>query len=190
MALRKFLLIATAFAAIAACSVGDQERKYRVFFYETAQALVPGYRLPDAAMYGPAWAAVESRNWRTRDGSGQTKAEFWTSGEFNGDGKLDYSYILAEEATNTHVLFAFVSTPGGYEAQRLDEGFEWGTWLRTLPRGRDQAAAQRESADSPPNETEIDTRNQAIEFFQFEGSSSSFVWNATTESFDRFRTSD
>jgi hypothetical protein len=173
------------------CTIGDQERKYRIFFRQTAQTLVPGYRLPDESAYGPLWAAVESRNWQTRDGSGQTKAEFWTSGEFNGDATIDYAYILVEESSDTRNLFSFLSTADGYEAVRLTSGFPWGIWLRTLPPGRySMTTAGVDSRDSSPSDREFDAPNQVIEFFQFEGAASSFVWNAATQSFDRFWTRD
>jgi hypothetical protein len=185
-------VVTVALAALAvSCTIAEQERRYRVFFNATAQPLVPGFRLADESRYGPAWAFVEGQGWQTRDGSGQTKAEFWTSGEFNSDGTTDYAYILVEEATDTRTLFAFVSTAEGYEVERLDAGFEWGIWLRTRPPGRYASAPTRGAGpDSPFNPLEFEAQNQAIDFFQFEGSASSFVWNATTRSFDRFWTSD
>jgi len=173
------------------CTARQQERKYRIFFAETAQALVPGYRLPGESRYGPLWAAVEGRVWQTRDGSGLTKAEFWTSGEFNGDGTTDYAYILEEAASGTRTLFAFVSTANGYEAEQLAEGFPWGIWLRTRQPGRYATAAARGAGpDSPDDVLEFEAGNQAIDFFQPEGASSSFVWNVATGTFDRFWTSD
>jgi hypothetical protein len=182
-------LIAVVLAA--GCTIRQQESRYRAFFIETAQAQLPGFRLPDESEYGPAWALVEGQGWQTRDGSGQTKAEFWTSGEFNGDGTVDYAYILVEEATGTRALFAFLSTAEGYGVERLDTGFEWGIWLQTRPPGRYATAAARGAGpDSSRSALEFETRNQAIEFFQFEGSASSFVWNSTTQSFDRFWTRD
>jgi hypothetical protein len=177
------LIVVTLAALVTGCTIGQQERKYRLFFSETAQALVPGYRLPDESEYGPLWAIVEGQGWETHDGSGETKAEFWTSGDFNDDETLDYAYILVEDASGTRALFAFLSTANGYEAERLDAEFDWGIWLRTRSPGRYVSAV---GPDSPQFEVE----NQAIDFFQFEGASSTFVWNRTTQSFDRFRTSD
>lgn len=176
---------------VVGCTSAEQERTYRDFFYETAQPLVPGFRLPDESQYGPAWAAVEGRNWQTRDGSGQTKAEFWTNGEFNGDGKIDFAYILVEVATDDRTLLAFVSTPDGYEVQRLDQGFEWGIWLKTRPPGRySTVPTQSANQGSEFELAAFEAKNQAIDFFPSEGDTSSFVWNATTQSFDRFWTRD
>ena len=185
-------LIAAALAAPATgCTIVDQERKYRIFFSETAQALVPGHRLPDESQYGPAWAFVEGHGWETRDGSGETKAEFWTSGEFNGDGTLDYAYILVEDATDTRTLFGFLSIEEDYEIEQLAAGFEWGIWLRTRAPGRYATAASRGiGPDSPLNVLEFEARNQAIDFFQPEGAASSFVWNEVTQSFEQFWISD
>lgn len=150
-------LVGVALTVLAAgCTIAEQERTYRNFFNETAQAYVPGFRLPDESEYGPAWALVEGQGWQTQDGSGQTKAEFWTSGEFNGDETMDYAYILVDEAAETRTLFAFVSTAGGYEVERLDEGFEWGIWLQTRPPGRyATAAASSAGPDSPDNVLEL-----------------------------------
>lgn len=185
------LLIVAFTILVGGCTIPQQERKYRIFFAETGQALVPGYRLPDGSQYGPLWAAVESRSWQTRDGSGLTKAEFWTSGEFNGDRTLDYAYILDEAASGTRALVAFVSTGDGYEVEQLAEGFPWGIWLRTQAPGRYATAAARGAGpESPDNVLEFEAENQVIEFFQPEGAASSFVWNAATRSFDRFWTSD
>jgi len=176
---------------VAGCTAPQQERKYRIFFAETGQALVPGYRLPGESEYGPLWALVEGGGWQTQDGSGRTKAEFWTSGEFNGDATIDYAYILEEVATDTRTLVAFVSTAGGYEVVRLDEGFPWGIWLRTREPGRyETAAAAGAGPDSPESILEFEAENQVIDFFQAEGGASSFVWNAATRSFDRFSTTD
>lgn len=181
--------IAVALAVLAVgCTIAEQERRYRVFFAQTAQQLVPGFRLPDASRYGPAWAVVEGRHWQTRDGSGQTKAEFWTSGDFNGDGTIDFAYILVETATDTRTLFAFVSTAEAYEAERLDAGFEWGIWLRTRPAGRYSTVPAPDS--DAPLVAAFEVRNQAIDFFRPDGDSSSFVWNAATEAFDRFWTAE
>ena len=192
MKLFQFSLVVVGLAAlVAGCSIRDQERRYRGFFYDTAQSLVPGYRLPDESEYGPAWAFVEGQVWETRDGSGETKAEFWTSGEFNGDGTTDYVYILVEDATDSRALFAFVSDGEDYEAELLTAGFEWGIWLRTLEPGRyDTAAARGIGPDSPDKLLEFEADNQVIEFFAFEGAASSFVWNDATQSFDRYWTSD
>lgn len=192
MTLGNIRLITVVLVGLAAgCSIAEQERRYRLFFNETATALVPGFRLPDESQYGPAWAFVEGQGWQTLDGTGETKAEFWTSGEFNGDGTIDYAYILVEEATDTRTLFAFVSTADGYDAKQLDVGFEWGIWLRTRAPGRYATVEVRgANPDSPLNAIEFESRNQAIEFFRFDGESSTLVWNATTQSFDRFWTSD
>ena len=172
-------------------SVREQEQRYRTFYRETAQALTPDFELPDAALIGPFWAQVEGRNWETRDGTGQTKAEFWTSGEFNGDASTDYAYILAESASGTLAVFAFVSGGEGYQAIRLVDGFNWGIWLRTREPGRyATAAAGGAGPSSPDNVQEFVADYQVIDFFQPESSSSSFVWNAESQSFDRFWTSD
>ena len=196
---RTCLSMALLVALAVGCTSVQQERRYRTFFNETAQALAPEFRLPDESQYGPAWAVVEGQGWRTLDGTGETKAEFWTSGEFNGGGTIDYAYILVEQATDTRTLFAFVSGDAGYEARQLDAGFEWGIWLRTLAPGRyaiaeteaEAAAGARDAnGDSPGEALELEARNQVIEFFQFEGAASGFVWNDVTRSFDRFRTRD
>jgi hypothetical protein len=185
------LLIIVLSAVTVGCSARQQEAKYREFFAETARALVSGYRLPDESEYGPLWGLVESHNWKTRDGSGRTKAEFWTSGDFNGDATTDYAYILQRETTGTRALVAFVSKGDSYEIDRLAEGFPWGIWLRTQEPGRYTTAAARGAGpDSPENVLEFEAANQAINFFAPEGGSSSFVWNAATGSFDRFQIGD
>ena len=183
--------VITLAALAAGCTIAEQERKYRLFFTQTGRALVPGFRLPNESEYGPLWAFVEGQGWQTRDGSGETKAEFWTSGDFNGDAMIDYAFILVEEAADARTLFAFLSTPAGYEAERLDSGFPWGIWLRTRAPGRYETAAARGAGpDSPLNILEFEAADQAIDFFGSEGAASSFVWNETTQSFDRFWTSD
>ena len=172
-------------------SIREQEQRYRAFYRDTAQALTPGFELPDGALYGPLWAQVEGRHWETRDGSGQTKAEFWTSGEVNGDTKTDYAYILVESATGKLVLFAILSAEQGYRAETLTDGFNWGNWVKTREPGRYATAAARGiGADAVESVLEFEAQHQAIDFFQPEGSASSFVWNASSQSFDRFWTSD
>ena len=192
-ALRNCLSLVLIAAPILGCNstVRDQEVRYRAFYRDTAQALTPGFELPDGALYGPFWAQVEGRHWETRDGSGQTKAEFWTSGEFNGDATIDYAYILVETATGNLTLFAFVSGEQGYRAEPLVDGFNWGLWVKTRePGSYETAAARGAGPDAAESVLEFEAQNQAIDFFQPESSASSFVWNASTQSFDRFWTSD
>ena len=186
---RNALIFCVFSSLTAGCTIAEQERKYRIFFARTAQALVPGFRLPDESQYGPAWALVEGHAWRTRDGSGETKAEFWTSGEFNGDGTTDYAYILIEEATDTRTLIAFLSTPDGFAARHLEAGFEWGVWLRTRPAGRYRIAATENAGRDAASAAEtFVAENQVIELFERDGNASNFAWNASAQSFDRYRT--
>ena len=81
--IRACLFVAAAAVPAAGYSVGNEERKYRPFFGQTAQALAPGYSLPPESEFGPLWALVESLGWQPRDGSGQTKAQMWMSGDFS-----------------------------------------------------------------------------------------------------------
>jgi hypothetical protein len=175
----------------AGCSVGNQERKYRAFFGQTAQALAPGYSLPPESEYGPLWALVESPGWRTRDGSGQAKAEMWTSGDFNGDAKEDYAYILVANTDGARALYGFLSAGEAYEAERMTDGFGEHMGLATrVPGTYATAAARGAGVESPDNALAFATEYQAVDFFQFEGGASCFVWNETTRSFDRYWTSD
>jgi len=189
--MRAWLIFAVAAACTAGCSVGNQERKYRQFFGQTAQALAPGYSLPPESDYGPLWAIVESPGWRTRDGSGQTKAEMWTSGDFNGDAVDDFVYILVANSDGARALYAFLSTADGYEATQLTAGFGEHMGLATDAPGTYATAASRGiGIESPDNALAFEAVYQAVHFFQFEGAASSFVWNEETQSFDRFWTSD
>ena len=186
-----YLIVAVAAALAAGCSVGNQERKYRLFFGQTAQALAPGYSLPPESEYGPLWALVESSGWRTRDGSGQTKAELWTSGDFNGDAKDDFVYILVANTDGARALYAFLSAGEGYEARRMTDGFGGYMGLATRAPGTYATAAARGiGIESPDNALAFDTEHQAIDFFQHEGGASCFVWNDGTQTFDRYWTSD
>jgi hypothetical protein len=185
------LVIATLAALAAGCTIGNQERRYRTFFNETAAPLVSDYRLPPESEYGPLWALVEGQGWQTRDGSGETKAEMWTSGDFNGDRTVDYAYILIAAASEARALYAFLSTGPGYEAKRLTDGFDEHMGLATRAPGRHETAAARGiGPDSPLNVLEFAVEHAGIDFFQFEGAASCFVWNAATQSFDRYWTSD
>ena len=185
------LILIVMATCLTGCSSGAQERRYRLFFTRTAADLVPGYWLPPESEYGPLWAAVEGVNWQTRDGSGRTKAEFWTSGEFNGDEELDYAYVLAAVADNERALYAFVSSPGGYEAILLQPNAAPRMWLATSAPGRyATAAAAGAGRDSATAVQEFESTYQGIVFFSNEGASSTFVWNETGSSFDRYWTSD
>lgn len=189
--IRACLIVVTAASLAAGCSVGNQERKYRAFFGQTAQALAPGYSLPPESEYGPLWALVESPGWRTRDGSGRTKAEMWTSGDFNGDGKEDYAFILVANADGSRALYAFLSADEAYEAVRMTDGFGEHMGLATRGPGTYATAAARGlGIESPDNALSFEAANHSVDFFQFEGGASSFVWNDGTQSFDRYWTSD
>jgi len=188
---RAFLIVAAATVLATGCSVGNQERKYRLFFGQTAQALAPGYSLPPESRYGPLWALVESSGWHTRDGSGRTKAEMWTSGDFNGDAKDDFVYILVANTDGERALYAFLSAGEGYEAERMTDGFGEHMGLATRsPGSYATAAARGVGIESPDNALSFEAVYQAIDFFQFEGAASSFVWNDGTQSFHRYWTSD
>jgi hypothetical protein len=189
--IRACLIVAATAALAAGCSVGNQERKYRVFFGQTAQALAPGYSLPPESAYGPLWALVESAGWRTRDGSGRTKAEMWTSGDFNGDAQDDYAYILVANTDGARALYAFLSAGDGYVARRMTDGFGAHMGLATRAPGTYATAAGRGlGVESPDNALAFEAVHQAVDFFQFEGGASSFVWNGASQSFDRYWTSD
>ena len=189
------VLVGTAVVACAflvtGCSSAVQERRYRTFFHETAAPLVPGYRLPPESEYGPLWGLVEGRVWQTRDGSGRTKAEFWTSGDFNGDGRGDYAYILIRSADGERALHAFLSSPAGFVAVPVVTGIPPRMWLATRGPGTYATAAARgigpDPSDAPP---EFEVAHQGIEFFRTEGAASTFVWNASSRAFDRYWTSD
>jgi hypothetical protein len=175
----------------AGCSVGNQERKYRVFFGQTAQALAPGYSLPPESAYGPLWALVESFGWNSKDGSGETKAEMWTSGDFNGDTMTDFAYILVANTDGGRALYAFLSAETGYDALRLTDGFGEHMGLATREPGTyATAAADGAGPASPLNSLSFEAEYQAIDFFQFEGAASSFVWNDGRKALDRYWTSD
>jgi hypothetical protein len=185
------LILVTTVALAAGCSVGNQERKYRQFFGQTAQALVPGYSLPPESAYGPLWALVESPGWRTRDGSGQTKAEMWTSGDFNGDAQDDFVYILVANTDGARALYAFLSDGDRYDVNRMTDGFGEHMGLATRAPGTYPTAAARGiGIESPDNALSFEAVHQAVDFFQFEGGASCFVWNEATQSFDRYWTSD
>jgi len=179
-------------AALAAgCSSRDQERTYRSFFRETAAGLVPGYGLPPESEYGPLWGAVEGMHWESRDGSGRTKAEFWTSGDFNGDSVVDFAYVLSRLADGERALFALLSSAEGYVAVPVARPIEPRMWVQTRGPGRyETAAAKGAGPDSADAVLEFEVTYQGIEFFQTEGASSTFVWNEATNGFDRYWTSD
>ena len=179
-------------ALVAGCGIREQEREYRNFFNQTAKELVPGLRLPDESQYGPAWAFIEGQGWETRDGSGETKAEFWTSGEFNGDEATDYAYILVDEESEARNLIAFVSATDGYRyrAEQLTTGFEWGIWLRTRASGRYMATPSGEGAADVSPTTQFEVRNQAIDLFETGGSTVTFVWDESSQAFNRYSVSD
>jgi hypothetical protein len=185
------LLVAALALLAVSCSVGNQERKYRMFFGQTAQALAPGYSLPPESAYGPLWALVESSGWESRDGSGQTKAEMWTSGDFNGDAMTDFAYILVANTDGARALYVFLSMATGHEALRLTDGFPEHMGLATRPPGTyATAAADGAGPASPLNSLSFEAEYQAIDFFQFEGAASSFVWESERKAFDRYWTSD
>lgn len=179
-------------ATLAACSAASQESKYRSFFRETGADLAGGYRLPPESEYGPLWAFVESSGWQTRDGSGGTKAEFWTSGDFNGDSVRDYAYVLIRAEDSERALYAFMSASGGYVPVVLAPDIAPRMWLATRGPGRYATAEARGIGPdaAATGVTEFEVAYQAIEFFQSEGASSTFVWNEATQGFDRYWTSD
>jgi hypothetical protein len=115
----------------------------------------------------------------------------WTSGDFNGDAQEDFAYILVANRDGTRALYAFLSAGEGYEATRMTDGFGQNMGLATRAPGTYATAAARGiGIDSPDNALAFDTANQAVDFFQYEGGASCFVWNAATQSFDRYWTSD
>lgn len=192
MRLGRAVSLILACAMLAACSAAAQESKYRSFFRETGADLARGYRLPPESEYGPLWAFVESTGWQTRDGSGGTKAEFWTSGDFNGDGARDYAYVLIRAEGSERALYAFMSSSDGYAAVVLVPDIAPRMWLATRGPGRYATAEARGIGPdaAATGVTEFEVSHQAIEFFQSEGASSTIVWNEGTQGFDRYWTSD
>lgn len=172
-------------------SVEAGENDYLDFFNTVASKLVAEYRLPIDSDMKNEWKMKEGYPYKTTDGSGMQKAPFWTSGDFNGDGKVDYAYILIHRNGNKKQLFAFISEGSNYLAFLLGEASDYEMGLATQNPGELLTASGKgywePTPDDPPK---VNIKNQAISYFMFESAASVFVWNDVDKSFKRHWISD
>jgi len=167
------------------------DRIYVAFFQGTAARLVPGYRLPDERDLGDLWSAFDSFVYKTTDDTDSTKAPYWTKGDFNNDGTIDFAYILIRDTDRSKSLFAFVSTGERYTPLLLREGFDEEMGLATQGPGTFTTAAGKGYGRPTPGEpTTVTVEKHAIAFFMFEGAASLFVWDTSTGRFVRVWMSD
>jgi hypothetical protein len=172
-------------------SAEADDKKYVSFFNSVAFELVLEYRLPAPSDMKNAWKWKDSYTYKTKDGNGQYKAPYWTSGDFNGDGVIDYAYILIHRKSKKKQLFAFVSSGSGFLKKMLGESHEYEMGVATQEPGELLTASGKGYwKPSPADPPKIHIINQAIGYFMFEGASSVFVWNEKDSSFNRHWISD
>ncbi len=169
----------------------EADKPYLTFFNETVSELLSGYRLPSERDFKDYWTYFDSFVYKTEDDEGNHKAPFWTKGDFNDDGQLDYCYILIEEESGIQSFFGFISSESGYRVLLLDDGLESEMGLATQMPGELLTASGKgyspATSDDPPL---VRVEHQAIAFFHFESASSVFIWDQEKQEFRRHWLSD
>ena len=164
---------------------------YISFFKSVGGELAKGFRLPTQKDMKDYWKDKESFTYKTLDGTGKHKAPYWTSGDFNGDKKIDYAYILISLKNNEKQLFAFLSSNNGYMARKLGESHSFEMGVATQEPGTIKTASGKGYWEPTPEDPpQVTATTQSIDYFMFESASSVFVWDKTSESFKRHWTSD
>src|SRR6266550_7342337 len=162
------------------------DRLYLTFFERTAASLVSGYRLPSNGDFENYWTDYGSFVYKPRDDADSTKAPYWTKGDFNNDGIVDYAYILIRTADGSKSLFAFLSNGNQYSSISLQEGFQEEMGLATQQGGTfTTAAGNGYSEPSGQQPATIRAEKHAIAFFMFESAASLFIWDPSRKGFVR-----
>src|SRR6266545_5577890 len=160
------------------------DRVYLAFFERTAASLVSGYRLPSDGDFKNYWTHYGSFVYKTRDDADSTKAPYWTKGDFNNDGIVDYTYILIRTTDGSKSLFAFLSNGNRYSSISLQEGFQDEMGLATQPGGTFTTAAGKGYSElSAEQPAKIRVEKHAIAFFMFESAASLFIWEHSRKAF-------
>ena len=167
------------------------DNEYVSFFNSTGKHLVIDYRLPISSDMKQAWKAKDSYTYKTKDSSGNYKAPYWTSGDFNGDQKIDYAYILVSRSSNENQLIVFISSEIDYIAIKLGNSHNYEMGVATqIPEVLTTASGKGywpPTSDDPP---QVTIKRHAISYFMFESAASVFIWDDNKKTFKRHWTSD
>lgn len=172
-------------------SVVAGENEYVSFFKSIGEGLVKDYRLPISSDMKYDWKKKEGYPYKTKDSSGKYKAPYWTKGDFNGDNKIDYAYILISRKNNEKQLITFLSSDNNYVAIILGDSHIYEMGIATQEPGVLLTASGKgyrpPTHEDPP---QVDIKTHAIAYFMFESAASIFIWDKTSKSFKRHWVSD
>ena len=172
-------------------SAGAGDNEYVSFFNSVGGKLVKEYRLPVSGDMKYYWEMKTGFPYKTTDGSGNYKAPYWTSGDFNGDNKNDYAYILINRNSGKKQLIVFLSKDDMYIAIKLSEPTDDEMGVATQHAGvLTTASGKGYWPPTPEDPPEINVKRHAIAYFAFESAASVFVWNDETKSFKQHWLSD
>ncbi|MBI5696618.1 MAG: hypothetical protein HZC51_12960 [Nitrospirae bacterium] len=146
----------------------------------------PGWRMPGEADYKGGWAEY-------RD---ETPVPFHVQADFNGDGLSDEAWLLISTQGKGWGLFVFFDKAIGgteivelYNEPGLNSPQNMGiTFVET---GKYKTACGKGYWDCKEGEpAEIELKNPAINFFNYEGANSFFYWDDKSQSFKEIAVSD
>lgn len=176
--------VASFFLSSLTSPLADQSTRDSIYvkFFQKVKSLVPNLQLPESKNFASYWKYTEGYPYKTTDHSGNFKAPYWTSGFWNEDQRVDFAYILVEEASPSNkYLYAFVSRGEEYEAFRLAGPFQEEMAVATEKRGVCLGGNGISSKEKC-------FHNQTIAFFHLEGAGWIYGWNVDREEFVRYQT--
>jgi hypothetical protein len=113
------------------------------------------------------------------------------SADFNGDGIVDTARFVLNDSTKEMGLLVFISKENTFETVFLDKRESIGMGLSVVKPGKYKTACGKGYWKCKEGEPElVELKHPAINYFQFEGASSFFIWDESAKSFKRVWISD
>lgn len=162
-----------------------QKSRYKSFFNEH-KGLVPEYRLPTEKDFKSYWLYTNSYPYKTTDYTHQYKAPYWTSGDWNSDGVVDYAYILCHKATSEKFLYSFTSEKMSFSTALLSGPFKEEMAVATETDFNPVSGNFEEGPLNIKDAKRISVRD-SIAFFYLEGAGWVYVWDEAIKKFHKYK---
>jgi hypothetical protein len=152
-----------------------------------AKQLLKEYRLPNKKDIKGYWLECE------RD---KKIAPYWTSGDYNGDGLIDYAFFLLRKDNKGSNVFVLISNKNRYEVRTLRSesklsfikyGFYEG--IESVPPGKYETAHGKKYFESDDPDT-ISLNNSSINWYKCESANAFYYWDETNKAFKEVWMSD
>ena len=133
------------------------DKEYIEFFENNGESVLDSFRLPTGEDLSYWGIDKDTYFYKTLDSDLDTKAPYWTKGDFNGDNKPDYLYLLFQKTDNQAHLVGFISTQTSYETIMIEKSEKY---------------------------MAVETKENLARHFHLEGHGHALSWNESEARFD------